>query len=404
MGRVYGTTSLVSFVHLAVDARRASAGAVVRLVPSKRLSPEGDRLMSGTAAQLIFSDGGTFDGAAVRYAVPAGQVADVYAGWLNRPAQANRLKLDQETYLSALDTVTRFWEARLAGPTQFAVPDERVVDAQRGVLIQELLLAWRYSVGNAYEELSFVEALDVAQVLASYGFDDIARAILRYTRARLPGRFTSWRAGELLVADALYYRLYRDRAFLERETPRVARALEALSQRITPRGGSGLLDRELYSSDVGREVYGLHGQAVALQGLRAMGRVWAQTGHPGLAASLNNLGGLLQAQGEYGRARDLLKRGLALHRDVDPTERLDHGNGSRKRLVTNAIIEKVRIRHREVAVVSTGVRHVLQYYPLNDAPFLYSHGSPRWRIKHLARKPNPRRACWCSWVRLRWQR
>src|SRR5207245_7793329 len=123
------------------------------------------------------------------------------AAWLNRPAAANRLKLDQKTYDGALDVVTRFWEARLEGSTQFDVPDERAMDAQRSLLVQQLVLAWRYSVGNAYEELSFAEALDVAEVLAEYGFDDVARAILRYTRERLPGRFTSWRAGELLVAD-----------------------------------------------------------------------------------------------------------------------------------------------------------------------------------------------------------
>jgi hypothetical protein len=283
-GRVYGTTSLVSFVHLRVDARLSTGGSVVRLVPSGRLSPRVDRLMTGPETQLIFSDGGRFDGSAVRYDVEAGQVVDVYAAWLNQPAAANRLRLDQETYAAALDVVTRFWEARLARPTQFVVPDERVMDAQRSLLIQQLVLGWRYSVGNTYEELSFAEALDVAEVLAEYGLDDVARAILRYTRARLPGRFTSWRAGELLVANALYYRLYRDRAFLRYETPRVAQALAVLAQRIAPRGGSGLLRRELYSSDIAREVYGLHGQAVALQGLRAMGRVWAQTGHPELAA------------------------------------------------------------------------------------------------------------------------
>lgn len=295
VGRVYGTTSLVSFVHVSVDTRRSTGGAVVRLVPSGRLSPEGDRLMSNAATQLIFSEGGRFDGSAVRYAVPAGQVVDVYAGWLNRPAEARALRLDQETYDSALDLVTRFWQGRLARPTQFVVPDERAMDAQRGLLIQQLQLTWRYSVGNTYEELSFAEALDVSQVLAEYGFGDIARAILRYTRARLPGRFTSWRAGELLVADALYYRLYRDRAFLRQETPRIARALAVLAQRITPRGGSGLLDRELYSSDIAREVYGLHGQAVALQGLRAMGHVWAETGHPELAARCRVLATRLQA-------------------------------------------------------------------------------------------------------------
>jgi hypothetical protein len=295
VGRVYGTRSLVSFVHLGVDASQASAGAVVRLVPSQRLSPHGtDRLMAGAGTQLIFSDGGRYDGLAVRYDVPAGQSADVYAGWLNRPDDARALRLDPERYESAVEGVARFWQARLSRTTELVVPDERVMNAQRALLVQQLLLGWRYSVGNPYEELSFAEALDGADVLAGYGYDDMARAILRYTRERLAGKFTSWRTGELLLADSLYYRLYRDRRFLDRETPLVARSLAMLSERIAPRGGNGLLDPELFSSDIAREVYGLHGQTVALAGLRAMGRVWALTGHPELAARCRVLATRLQ--------------------------------------------------------------------------------------------------------------
>ena len=82
----------MSFVHLRVDSGLADGGSVVRLVPSGRLSADSDRLMSGAGTQLIFSEGGRFDGAGVRYDVAAGAVADVYAAWLNRPAAANRLK------------------------------------------------------------------------------------------------------------------------------------------------------------------------------------------------------------------------------------------------------------------------------------------------------------------------
>ena len=62
------------------------------------------------------------------------------------------------------------------------------MDAERALVIQELEMTWRYSVGNAYEELSYAEALDVAQVMAEYGYRDVARQILRYTLRRLPAR------------------------------------------------------------------------------------------------------------------------------------------------------------------------------------------------------------------------
>ena len=53
------------------------------------------------------------------------------------------------------------------------------MDAARALLVQNLLLTWRYSIGNPYEEFSFPEGVDVAQVLGEQGFEDVARAILR---------------------------------------------------------------------------------------------------------------------------------------------------------------------------------------------------------------------------------
>ena len=44
------------------------------------------------------------------------------------------------------------------------------MNAQRALLIQNLMLTWRYSIGNPYEEFSFPESLDEVQVLAEYGF------------------------------------------------------------------------------------------------------------------------------------------------------------------------------------------------------------------------------------------
>ena len=74
------------------------------------------------------------------------------------------------------------------------------MNAERALLIQQLVQSWRYSVGNPYEELSFAEALDTAQVMADYGYPTTADGILRVALDRLPNRFSSWRAGELLLA------------------------------------------------------------------------------------------------------------------------------------------------------------------------------------------------------------
>ena len=45
-------------------------------------------------------------------------------------------------------------------------------------------------------------------------------------------------------------------------------------------------------------------------------------GHPDLAISLNNLGSLLKAQGDYGGARGYLERALAMNEALYPKEHI----------------------------------------------------------------------------------
>ena len=296
VGRVYGSTSPVSFVHLTVDARQSEKGAVVRLSPSLHgLAPFGDRLVSGRSTRLLFSAGGTFNGSSVAYSVPAGGMTDVYAGWLTPAAPTGNLVANAQTYATARRTLVGFWESRLEDRAQFVVPEPRVLDAELGVLIQQIALAWRYSAGNHYEELSFAEALDAAEVMAGYGYGDVAKGILRVTLRALPKRFTNWRAGEQFAASALYFRLYRDRRFLDEETPSLARLVRVFGRQIDGKANGGLLDRERYSTDISRPVIGVHEQAVVREGLFAMARVWAQTGHRRLAARSSALAVRLDA-------------------------------------------------------------------------------------------------------------
>jgi hypothetical protein len=296
VSRVFGSASPVSFVHLTVDARGSQTGATVRLVPSIRgLGLDGDKLLSHRRTQLLFSAGGTFTGSAVVYSVAPGAVADVYAGWLTPTAPTHDLTADARTYATARATLVRFWSSRLAVRTQYVVPDPRVMDAERAVLVQQIALAWRYSAGNHYEELSFAEALDEAEVMAGYGYPEIAKAILRAALRALPARFTNWRAGEQVVAGALYYRLSRDRPFVEEETPALARLVRVFAGQIEHGEDGGLLHRERYSTDIGRQVFGVHEEAVVREGLLAISRIWAQTGHPQLAERSRELGLRLDA-------------------------------------------------------------------------------------------------------------
>ena len=270
-GRAPGVRSLVSFVRLAVDARRArGATAVVRFVPS-----------AGSRARLTADGDGTSDGGGVRYRVRGATV--IHVAWVHSPGRGAVLA-DATAYDDARAATVRFWEEQLARGATFDVPEPRVLDAERSQLVQQRILTWRYSVGNPYEELSFAEALDAARVMTAYGHDDVAQAILRFALRRLPARFTNWRAGAVLVAAAEELRLTRDPSFAESRDAALTAVLRRLEQALRRREGAGLLAREAFSSDVTRRVVALHGQAVAWQGLRAMSRAWSELGRPRLAA------------------------------------------------------------------------------------------------------------------------
>ena len=294
VGRIngrYGTRSVISFVRLEVDARRSASGAVVRLVPSQRLAhTASDRLSSGGRTRLIVSAGAQFVDGVVRFRVPAGTSTTVYAEWLNAPSAATYVHANAATYDRARSEVVSFWESKLASGATFEVPEPAVEDAIDGVLTQLIAYDWRYSVGNPYEELSYAESLDAAEVAAEFGQDATAKSIveLALDRMRLrPWRFTAFRGAHILSTAALYYRLTRDRAFLRAETP----ALAGLVRRIAARQGPGgtLLPEPLSTDLQNRDVDSVSGQIEAVQGLLAIGRVWSTTGYGADATAARTL-------------------------------------------------------------------------------------------------------------------
>src|SRR6185436_6631428 len=130
---------------------------------------------------------------------------------------------------------------------------------------------------NPYEQFSFPEGVDVAEVMGELGYAGVARSILRTSLTRKDVPYPNWKMGQRLVGSALHYRLTRDRDYIEGATPTLRRYVDELGRQIGA-GGTGLLGRERYSSDIPDEVLGLHSQATVWQGLAAMGRVWSETG------------------------------------------------------------------------------------------------------------------------------
>ncbi|HZT91405.1 MAG TPA: hypothetical protein VFA05_05125 [Gaiellaceae bacterium] len=297
----YGAPSVISFLRLTVDATDATRGATVRLVPWRLLAHSAaDRLALKGQTRLIVSDGAQFVDGVVRYSVAPGGVQTIYADWLNAPSNAQYVHANEQSYATARATVVGFWEQRLGDGASFTVPEPVVQDAMQGVLTQLISYGWRYSVGNPYEELSFAESLDAAEVAAEYGYAAVAKSVIQLALQRIrqhPWRFTAFRGAHILSTAALYYRLTHDRAFLHAETP----ALGLLVQRIAARqihggpDGGRLLPEPLSTDLEAQAVDSVPGQVDAVQALRAIGRVWGGTGYPGWAARAERLAASLAA-------------------------------------------------------------------------------------------------------------
>jgi hypothetical protein len=225
-------------------------------------------------------------GGAVVRAVPPSSSATVHAAW--RLGTPRPVAVDADAYDAALGGVVRYWERRLGEGMAVEVPEPRVAEAVRALRVQNLLLTWRYSIGNQYEQFSFPEGVDVAQVMGEQGYAGVARAILRTSLTRPDAPYPNWKMGEKLLGSATHYRLFHDRAHLAAATPALRRYVAILGRQIE-RNPSGMLDRERYSSDIKDPIFGLHSQSVVWAGLRGMAEAWQQTGQRQLAATCRRL-------------------------------------------------------------------------------------------------------------------
>ncbi|MDX6471213.1 MAG: hypothetical protein QOK22_29, partial [Gaiellaceae bacterium] len=291
----YGARSVISFVRLVVDARQARQAVTVRLVPWKRLThTASDRFAAGGQTRLIASDGAEFVGGVVRYRVPAGEKQTIYVQWLNAPSDARYLHATAAAYDTARAAVVGFWQKRLDAGATFDVPEPAVQLAARGILTQLVSFGWRYSIGNSYEELSYAESLDAAEVAAEYGYPDVSKQIIEFSLDRMrlrPTRFTAFRGSRILSAAATYYRLTRERSFLRAETAALDGLVSRLAARQVRAGpAKGRLEKEPLSTDLEDHfVDSVPGQITTVQALLAIGRVWSSTGYPAQAARARTL-------------------------------------------------------------------------------------------------------------------
>jgi hypothetical protein len=269
----------------------------------------GGRLADGASAAFLRIT--SSNGRAVRIVTRGATLTthrSLAAVWAPRESPRARA-ISDSAYATARAAAAAYWTRRLAAGAAIEVPERVIMDAERATLIQNLMLTWRYSIGNPYEEFSFPESLDGAQVMSEYGFDDVASAILRTSLTRRPEPYANWKRGGKLLAAATAYRLSGNAAALSAATPVLAGYVRALARETAD--ASPLLARERYSSDIPDAVLGLHSQAVAWQGLQAIAATWLLAGRPALAAQATTAASRLHGAllGAVARSRQRLSDG-----------------------------------------------------------------------------------------------
>jgi hypothetical protein len=278
--------ALASYVR--VEARRgrsARRSTQIRILLSDdQFGATEDEFRSGGRTLLAFSEGAMFErDTGLRYLLDLtdGEPDVVYLVRPIDPTTAH-LHADSATFAAARSASTAAWKRRLAEGADIEVPERLVMDALRNVLIQNLQLAWRYSLGNGYETFYQPESSAAVLRLAEYGFLRDARQALETLLPKSRGRSTNWEQGEKLAAGAAYYLSSGDASFLRKHTPTYAGYARDFASRraMNP---AGLLDRQRYSGDIGEHVYGFQHQSRAWRGLRDMGYVWGLVGRHRLA-------------------------------------------------------------------------------------------------------------------------
>lgn len=179
------------------------------------------------------------------------------------------------------------WEKLLDGGSWLSVPEKRVQNAWRALVVGNHMIAvgdrMHYSAGNAYDHLYEAECGDAVRSLLLFGHADTARKmvgpLLDFNRSAT--RFHV--AGHKLQMLAHHYWVTRDKQFLRESRAKWEPVVEFV--RASRRTDNGLLPKDRYAGDINEQVYSLNSNAACWRGLRDMAVVAEELGEKDTAAA-----------------------------------------------------------------------------------------------------------------------
>ncbi|MFC5650567.1 hypothetical protein ACFPYJ_15830 [Paenibacillus solisilvae] len=280
-----GTDTIASYVEITADhsMKKSGQSAIrIQVCGNCDLHQEGNKLMDDQGqTYLYFSPGATFSNSDLVYDLGLeknGKTSVYFIRPVSPVANAPAITADKKGQKQASENSSTYWNNRLSEGSLLKVPESKIMDAQRNLLIQDLLMTWRYSLGNAYEAFYQPESSSTMDTIGRYGFTNVYKQALQDLLPKSKGiDRRNWEIGEKLSHAADYYRLTGDPSLIkENLTAYESYAADLAAQHASD--PNHLLAQQQYSSDVKGKVYGLHQIGTALYGLQSISSVWEQMG------------------------------------------------------------------------------------------------------------------------------
>ncbi|GAA5038154.1 hypothetical protein HNP84_003280 [Thermocatellispora tengchongensis] len=297
--RVRETGSLVSFVKITAtgtaSARATRLRVHVRDPKNPSLTLDGSKVGTDDAVYLLADGRPALAGTDLTYDLDLSKgPRSVTLAVLNNPAEVRgngASVLSPGRYRAAREEVARYWRGKLAGGARISIPEEYATHALRNLLIQNLTMGWRYSIGNFYEQQYVPEMVDTVATLGEFGFTEDYRrnlqTLLELTKEggpAYPVMYRNWEQGAKLLATARYFRLTGDREFVTRNLDRLRGYLDDYVRQAAA-DPNGILEKQRCCEDNWNAGYWTHAQIVSWWGWRDMVEVFRRLGRDDLVSA-----------------------------------------------------------------------------------------------------------------------
>ncbi|WP_283137719.1 hypothetical protein [Rhizohabitans arisaemae] len=292
--RVPETSSLVSFVKITATGGPNARGTRVRVHIRDPKNPglvlDGPKVKADRGVYLLADGSPTLTGKDLTYELDLSRgPRTVTFAVVNNPAQIRGGGTSAlRRYDSAREEVARYWRKKLSAGAKISIPERYPADALRNLLIQNLTMGWRYSIGNFYEQQYVPEMVDTVSSLGEFGFTEDYRrnlqTLMDLTKEggpAYPVMYRNWEQGSKLLATARYHRLTGDRAFVERNVGKLRGYLDDYLRQAAA-DPHGILEKQRCCEDNWTAGYWTHAQLVSWWGWRDMLQVFRSIGRQDL--------------------------------------------------------------------------------------------------------------------------